>query len=560
MNSPLEKVFTLPELQGHIVHYLDRGSLVLCTRVSAQWHRLFNPHLWRKVLFRVPRDFSRQGYLVQTLDLHMGDIPQDQRNHIRQHCSCLRTVHLHFQQLAPQGLKHLFDPIQHNGFVGEHIVELEIHVAEFSVIPLILPWLTHVRRKGYLVSLQRFMLGNGQLLGESQQIEVEDVLRFLQVFPKTRMLSFGRIPIGESRQISAQEAEWEKWGWRENDEDVEQEDYADKEQPDQRAQEQEQEQTVESGSVEAPLTSPLYDLDIYPRTISVLSRLLRRAPGLNRLCIRKAKDPQILSVIQESCPRLTNFRYVGNGRKDLIEFDRQTFLPHYPFTDALFFEDALITDRTVHAIAESCFRTLQHLTLSYGTMVTTNSLIEILRSCTALEWLQCTTDSVSGDLFSHANSWTCCGSLRVLKLFGVQLQGLEENEAFRVRIRQLPRLEMLSVKGSGFRIESLLNEEDLSISPSSSFSPSNGSSGVSFEWSPSETTAVVFGARHCYRHLGVITMPKFERGVITLPHLKALLEAMPHVAYINFLDGYDEEAREWLRVHRPNLDMGVVVW
>ncbi|KAF9955814.1 hypothetical protein BGZ65_003159 [Modicella reniformis] len=537
-----------PSKSFQVTRYLERDSLAHCSRVSAQWHQLFNPLLWHKVLFRVPQDFSRQGYLVKTLDLHLGNIPAEQRDHIRHCCLHLRTVHLHFQLLSPLVLHQLFEPTAQNGFVGQSIESLEIYVTEFSVIPLILPWLIFVRRAGYLESLQRLTLGNGQALGEKQQVNVEDVLEYLRVFPTTRMLCFRRIPIGESCHDFVLEKVRGEYG---NDDKTRKEvggkEHNNNDQVDEKQHKQQPLQKLGPTLIE---TYPLKDLDIYPRTISVLSCLLQKTPDLDKLYIRKIGDPEILPIIQQACPKLRNFRYVGKGNSnsssssDLGEFGWQTFFPNYPWMESLHFENTLVVDRTLHTVSEYCSRYLRYLTLFMGTKVCTTTLLQVLQSCTALECLRCTTHAISGDLFHHTNRWACLESLQ--------------------RIQQLPRLETLSIRGSGFMIEALLDQDDLCSTTTAgskeTFMEDDSLPCLSFSTLLSPPPSPSSLSRLCYKMLKDITMPKFEHKVITLQKLKALLESMPRVEYINFHDGYDEEAREWLRVHRPNLDMGVNVW
>ncbi|KAG0368783.1 hypothetical protein BC939DRAFT_454441 [Gamsiella multidivaricata] len=556
--SPLEKVLSLPELQALVAQYLEREVLALCARVSHQWHQVFAPFLWRKVLFRVPQDFSLYGRLVQILDLYMGNIPQAQRDHIRYCCPHLRNVHLHFQQMPVDSLWRLFEPEDGNGFVGAGIEVLEIYVAEFEVIPSILPWLTYVRKMGFLRGLKSLTVGNGQALDEEEgggkrrkQIGVGDVVRYLETFPETRALCFGRIPIGETRRSEEEEekrVEEVKLECRDenNGHDL------DKRQRHEMMEEKEGEAGKSDNQMNANTNAmigsravgampyPLQDLDIYPRTASVLSKLLHRAQNLRKLRIRKIKDPRILSIIARSCPKLQTFRYMGRGLLSLPDFDWPTFLQGYSQMETLHFEDVLVTDRAALTIADVCAQNLRYLTIHNGAKIGTQALLEMLRKCERLEWVQCTADLILGELFFKCNAWGCYGSLQVLRLFGVELQGLDENEAFRTRIRQLPRLRSLSIRGTGMRIESLLDEDELA----------NTGSAVVMDPDPG----------YCYRYLLDIVMPRFKCRLITLPRLKVLLALMPRVEYINFQNGYDEEAREWLRTNRPNLDMGVVVW
>ncbi|KAG0213548.1 hypothetical protein BGX31_001258 [Mortierella sp. GBA43] len=551
--SALERVFALPELHGHIAQYLEQGTLTHCSRVSVQWHQDFNPLLWQKVLFRVPQNFSRHGHLVQTLDLFMTNISAKQRDHIRYNCLHLRTVHLRFQQLSPAVLQRLFEPITGNGFVGQNIESLEIYVAEFSVVPFILPCLTRVRQHGYLESLQQLTLGNSQSLGVNQQVDVVDVLEYLRTFPATRTLCFGRIPIGDSRHDSSQGRQWIE-RIQEGDSVVGDSVHGDNKE-DQHPRPCQQQRD----------TCSLRNLDIYPRTPSVLSCLLQRAPRLLKLCIRKIGDPEVLSIIQQACPDLKNFRYMGNSGY-IEDFDWRTFLPSYPWMEELILENALVTDRILRTLSGFCSRHLRYLALTMGVKICTTTLLQALQSCAALECLHCTTPSISGDLFHETNSWVCCKSLRVLRLFEVQLRGPEENTAFRKRIRQLPRLETLSIGGSGFTIEALLDQDDISPSitivsnsnRTDSILPIEGGSGPPDSPSgPRTCHDPPSSPQFCHKKLKDITIPKFEGEMITQRILKALLEILPRVEYINF-NGYDKEAREWLKNNRPQLDMGII--
>ncbi|KAK3817802.1 MAG: hypothetical protein J3Q66DRAFT_341199 [Benniella sp.] len=569
-----EKVFALPELRDRIAWHLSRDSLASCSRVSAQWHVFFNPLLWKKVLFRVPQDFSRQGYLVQTLDLYMGSITTAQRDHIRHHCLRLRALHLHFQHLTPMVLQQLFEPTDRNGFVGKDIETLEIYAAEFSIIPSILPWLTSVRQKGYFERLQRLTLGNGQTLGTDQQVDVEDILEYLRVFPGTRMLCFGRIPVKESQRDSVQvqrEGQVNR-RWSDQGEDgIEKGDKVEGITEDDHHYDYRQLRNPETAL--QLRTYPVQELDIYPRAPSVLSRLLQRMPKLQKLCIRKIEDQEIIPIIRQGCPELKSFRYMGKGRSSngtvdsnhSRDFDWHSLLSSYPWMETLVLENTIITDRTLNTITGFCSKRLGRLTLSMDAKIPTTALLQVLQTCEVLDWLQCTMPSISGELFYPTNDWVCCGTLRILRLFRVDLKGPEENASFRKRIRQLRRLEMLCIRGSGFMVEALLDQDDNDSTATVARRIPIKSDALFFlspPSSPSCSKAIVplhpsNGFR--YNLLEDITMPKFEH-VITLPLLKTLLSIMPRIEYINFHDGYDEEAREWLRDHRPNLDMGIVVW
>ncbi|KAF9585660.1 hypothetical protein BGW38_001317, partial [Lunasporangiospora selenospora] len=185
--------------------------------------------------------------------------------------------------------------------------------------------------------------------------------------------------------------------------------------------------------------------------------------------------------------------------------------------------------------------------------------------------------------------WECAGSLRALRLTGVKLrwnsqeQQQDDNVSFRKQIQAMPQLETLSIKGSGFNISSLLDRREIRAAAASNTVAKAHKATASRLWKRSfsqqdysqtiadnQRQAEILDRMLClpdqgvfeHRYLEDISMPQFGPGdeTISLQQLQLLLRKMPNVEYINFSDSYEDDARDWLRRHRPYLDMGIVVW
>jgi len=85
----------IPEILLHVAHYVPKGILLVCARVSKAWHRVFIPLIWKDIkIHRIGRNpleaIHSHSHFVKALEF---DCPFEQK-HLSLNCQNLTSVHV----------------------------------------------------------------------------------------------------------------------------------------------------------------------------------------------------------------------------------------------------------------------------------------------------------------------------------------------------------------------------------------------------------------------------------------------------------------------------------